>query len=136
MTFVPDELTTQLLKNNVPMPINIPESRQKVWFMEREDGHIMAVDENSAWNMLQPSNTNHPKTKFKIVGVSMGDEYAKRIKEASTLPDIEQKKQAIRDALQAEIEIARGKIEYPRSPNLLDISGRYQTDSRIVSNIR
>lgn len=128
-----DELTTQLLRNNEPLPIPTQNLRAKVWFFEREDGQgeVIAVEEAGAWAILRPSpNSRQPR--YRLIGVSFGEPYATVVeKEIPKLKDPEEKKAALRKAFSETVEAARGHIEYPRNPNKLDINGQFITDPRV-----
>lgn len=125
-----DELTTQLLRNNEPLPIPQQNLTEKVWFLRDERGKIHAVDEGAAWRMFYA-----PGRKFAIVGVSHGESYAKAIDEVKKLKTPEEKRAFLLKAFDEAVEEARGHIEYPRNPNKLDINGQFITDPRVKNII-
>jgi hypothetical protein len=136
MTFVPDELTTQLLRNNEPQPIPLQNLRVKTWFLQNAKGEIVAVDEAAAWHMIQPNqNIGTYKMAYKIVGVSNANIYAKCVEDIQGIQDMEEKKRLLKQAFEEELAEARKHFEMPRNPNILDISGRPQTDPRVLANI-
>jgi hypothetical protein len=52
----------------------------KTWFLERENGQIIAVGETEAYALLHPTQANSKR--FKLVGTSMGKTYVEIIKTA------------------------------------------------------
>lgn len=102
--------------------------------MERENGSIEAVDETGAWHMLHPAKViNGRAPRYKIIGVSFGEPYAKAVEEAMKMSDMEEKKVHIRKGFDEALAEARGHIEYPRDPNMLGIDGKFIDDPRVLS---
>ncbi len=135
MTFVPDELTTSLLKNNEPQPIPLQNLRVKTWFLQNEKGEIVAIEEDAAWHMIQPNrNIGMYPPVWKIIGVSMASIYAKAVENLKNVPT-EEKKKVLKQAFEDELVEARKNIIYPRNPNLKDISGRRITDPAVLAGL-
>jgi hypothetical protein len=136
MTFVPDETTTQLLRNNEPQPIPPQSLRIKTWFLQDQKGTIVAVDEAAAWHMIQPNqNIGTYKPTYKIVGVSFAQIYAKAVESLRKEMTSDEKKTILKQAFNDEVEEARKHLERPRNPNIMDISGRPQTDPAVLGNL-
>ena len=57
-----------------------PTKIEKTWFMERENGEIIAVGEVEAYSLTHPTQPNAKR--FKIVGTSDGKTYASMLKSA------------------------------------------------------
>jgi hypothetical protein len=134
--FEKDELTTQLLRNNEPLPIPPQNLRIKTWFLQKENGDISAVDEEAAWHMLQPNNyRGTPKPVFKIAGVSNGHIYALAVESLTGVTDMAERKAILKKGYDDEVAAARGHFEYPRNPNIKDISGKIQDDPRVLGGL-
>ena len=134
--FTPDEATTQLLKNNEPQPIPRQNLRVKTWFLQKDNGEIVAVDEVAAWHMMNPNhNSGFNAPKWKIVGTSYAQIYASVVEGLGNTPDMNEKKKLLKQAFEDELAEARKHPERPRNPNILDISGRAQTDPAVLGNM-
>lgn len=130
MALKDQELTDSLIKNNVPIAApGMDNVIKKTWFLEDENQNIVAVDEASAWNMMQPSHTNTGyKPRYRILGVSMGYEYQKGAALAAKMPAGDERRAVLLKAFDDELSVARGNIERPRNPNMRDNKGNFQTD--------
>ena len=86
----------------------IYQQKRRIFFYERPDGSIFDIDEGNAWKI---------HSKFKQIGVSDGSKHAEMLKEieknAKTLTP-EQVNAMLHQALEAEIEAARGNFATPR----------------------
>lgn len=136
MTFVKDELTTEMLRNNEPQPIPPQNLRVKTFFLQNEKGRIVAVEEAAAWHMTQPNqHVGTGKMVWKIIGVSMAQIYAKAVDDIQKIPDMEERKKILKQAFEDELIEARKNIVYPKNPNIMDISGRPQTDPAVLGGL-
>jgi len=73
------ELGQTILNNEVQQ--QPPTKVEKTWFMQRENGAIIATSENDAYSMLHPTQFNAKH--YKIVGVSDGRTYVDIIKNSA-----------------------------------------------------
>jgi len=58
-----------------------PTKVEKTWFLERENGQVIAVGETEAYSLLHPTQANSKR--FKLVGTSMGKTYVEILKTAN-----------------------------------------------------
>ena len=88
------------------------QQKRRIFFYERPNGSIFDVDEKNAWKI---------HAKFKQVGVSDGSKQAAMLieiqKKAKTLTP-EQVNSMLRQALDAEIEAARGNFVVPQDSSV------------------
>ena|SRR3990167_5182154 len=86
--------------------------KRRIFFYERPNGTIIDVNERDAWKI---------HSKFKQVGVSDGSIHAEAIlnikKNTKTLLP-EQINSLLREALDGEIEVARGNLVTPRNTSV------------------
>jgi len=85
--------------------------------------------------MIQPDqNMGTYKTVWKIIGVSIANIYAKAVDDIQKIPDMEERKKILKQAFEDELAEARKHIELPKNPNIMDISGRPQTDPTVLGS--
>lgn len=108
------------LTNNIPPP-------EEIYFYERSDGSIVALNEREAWNSSKIQNlSGNIDKKFKQIGVSDGTIYNKAIEEAReifTTSGLKASQERIRKGYMDELEAARGHFKKPRNFEAVDLSG-------------
>jgi hypothetical protein len=91
----------------------------QVFFFERSDGEVIAVEEHEAWGLYarRPQVLGSKKHEFKLIGVGSGEIYNKAIMEAKELgqTDIKKAQERLRQGFKEELEACRGKIIVPRN---------------------
>lgn len=94
----------------------------RIFFFERNDGKILAVESEEAWTMYskKPQNLSQRVT-FKLIGTGDGKIYAEARAKAQEAgrTDINEAKRILMEGQQAELEACRGKIT-PPTPGKLD----------------
>jgi hypothetical protein len=92
----------------------------RVFFFERSDGSILAVDEVQAWNLYTRRQQVLGKSKrfeFKLVGTGDGEIYRTALQEAREVgrTDVKQAQEILRKGHEDELEACRGRIIPPRN---------------------
>lgn len=98
----------------------------QVFFFERTDGEIIAVEEREAWGLYtrRPQILGtHQRIEFKLIGVGDGQLFNKATMEAKELgqTDIKKAQERIREGFKEELEACRGHLIAPR--NMDDLGG-------------
>ena len=97
------------------------EQAEKIFFFERNDGKIIAVKEQEAWNLytrkVQVLGYNK-KVVYTLIGVGDGLIFQNAVAEAqsitSNLENLPKMQDIIRKGQEAELEACRGRIIPPR----------------------
>lgn len=101
------------------MKVHKLEKPQKTFFFERQDGSIISVGEQEAWNLHARKNQviGQDIPKPKLIGVSDGMKVHQAIKEAHEIfrTDSEAAQERVRRGHDEELEAARGHIILPRN---------------------
>lgn len=92
----------------------------KVYFFERSDGQILAVDEMQAWNLYSRKQQVLGKSKkfeFKLIGVGKGEIYKNALMEARLVgqTDVEKAQEILKKGQADELEACRGNIIMPKN---------------------
>lgn len=92
----------------------------RVYFFERSDGQILAVEEVEAWNLYsrrQQVLGRNKRMEFKLVGTGDGNIYREALSQARIAgqTDIKVAQDIIRKGQADELEACRGKIIPPRN---------------------
>jgi hypothetical protein len=104
---------------------------EKIFFLKKANGTILNMDERGAWNVLRGNQVFRGKRgKFRdeveIIGVSDGLSYLQAVKESHEIfktKGLDAAQAHLRNALNAELERCRGKIEMPRNYDMTDEGG-------------
>jgi hypothetical protein len=110
-----------LYESTVGMSNHIEQPRQ-IFFFERNDGKVLAVEGQEAWSMYSRRAQNLSKrTEFKLIGTGDGKIFAEARLRAQIAgkTDINEARKILAEGHQAELEACRGKIIAPR-PGALD----------------
>lgn len=92
----------------------------QVFFFERGDGEVIAVEENEAWNLytrrVQVLGKNK-RVDYKLVGVGDGNVFREALAKAQVVgqTDIAKAQEIIRQGQKDELEACRGIIIAPRN---------------------
>lgn len=101
---------------------NHVEPAKRVFFFERSDGKILAVENQEAYNIYhrRPQNLSQ-RLSYKLIGTGDGHIYAQARLDAQAAGrvDIEEAKKILAKGQQDELEACRGKI-IPPTPGALD----------------
>lgn len=92
----------------------------RVFFFERNDGQILAVDEVQAWNLYTRKQQVLGKSKrfdFKLIGTGDGEIYRTALQEAREVgrTDVKQAQEILRKGQADELEACRGRIIPPKN---------------------
>lgn len=92
----------------------------QVFFFERNDGEVIAVEENEAWSLYtrRPQILGSTKRiEFKLVGVGDGNVFREALGRAQLAgqTDIKKAQEIIRQGQKDELEACRGRIIPPRN---------------------
>lgn len=102
------------------------EEAKKVFFFERNDGSILAVDEVQAWSLWarkQQMLYKHGKRPdFKLIGTGDGEIFRNAVMEAQAVvsTDLKKAQQILREGEAKELEACRGKIIAPRNMDTME----------------
>lgn len=104
---------------------NRVEPAQRIFFFERNDGKVIAVQENEAWSLYskrqQLLTKGFNRVEFKLIGTGDGrifQEAALKAKEIGKT-NIEEAQKVLREGQEAELEACRGNIIPPRNTDEL-----------------
>ena len=92
----------------------------QVFFFERNDGTIIACEEEEAWNLYvrRPQILGrHKRIEFTLIGVGDGNIYRQALQQAREIgkTDIKQAQEILRKGQADELEACRGRIIKPRN---------------------
>lgn len=93
----------------------------KVFFFQRNDGKIIATEEQEAWNLYsrrpQMLYRKGKRVEFELIGTGDGTIYHKALMEAKEAgkTDIQKAQEILRKGQEDELEACRGKIVPPRN---------------------
>lgn len=100
------------------------EDAVKIFFFERSDGSIIAVQEAEAWNLYtrrQQILGRHKRNDFTLIGTGDGFIFQKAVMDAREAGKVDVKvaQEIIRKGQADELEACRGKIIPPRDMDTL-----------------
>lgn len=100
---------------------NKTEPAKKTWFFQRPNGSIIGCQQVEAWQILQKQN-NYLRD-FRLIGCSDGSVFQQAVIEAHRVfretKDFERSQAVIRQGELNEIERARGNMELPANPTIV-----------------
>jgi hypothetical protein len=118
---VPEKPLTASINTKLPPPT-------EVYFIERENGEVLHVDEKMAWNLLNGRSVvvGRLPDRMKLIGTGKGEIFQEAVLESQAIyqkEGLQAAQERIRKGVQDELEACRGTIKYPRNHDTVGAGG-------------